>query len=265
MTIVTFCSFKGGTAKTSTALHLGAALVKFHEKKVLLVDFDAQANLSTGIGIEFDCMEATPAVLKGEKEFQQIIKSTCIPYLDIAPANVYLDGIEATSPLATDLYSHERLRKSIRGLENAYDFIFIDTPPSLGWLTQSAFFASRYTMICVTPEPYSMLGLNRLREHHSSIRENHPLSCLGVVVSFWDKLGSANKTYLEAIELSFSGKVFESKIRRDIAVPKAIFHGKPVFETAPESRACCDYRELAKEFLQRLETVEFQKRSIVCT
>ncbi len=253
MPIITFCSFKGGTAKTSTALHLGACLAKYHKKKVLLVDFDAQANLSTGVGVEFDCIDAMPLVLKGERDLKQIIRSTCIKGLDIAPANVYLDGIEATSPLAMDLYSHERLRKVLKGYEEQYDFIFIDTPPSLGWLTQSAFFASTYTVICVTPEPYSMLGLNRLREHHNSVRENHALSCLGVLVSFWDKLGSTNKAYLEAIEASFPGRVFDSKIRRDISISKAIFHGKPVFVTNEDSRASLDYRGLGKEFLKRLE------------
>jgi chromosome partitioning protein len=255
MSIITFCSFKGGTAKTSSALHLGACLAKYHKKKVLLIDFDAQANLSTGIGIEFDCIDAMPLVLKGEKDLRSIIRKTCIKGLDIAPANVYLDGIEATSPLAMDLYSHERLRKVLKSCENDYDFVFIDTPPSLGWLTQSAFFASRYTVLCVTPEPYSMLGLNRLREYHNTIRENHPLTCLGVLISFWDKLGSANKAYLEAIEASFPGKVFDAKIRRDIAISKAIFQGKPVILTNEEARASQDYRKLAKEFLGRaLET-----------
>jgi chromosome partitioning protein len=256
MAIVTFCSFKGGTAKTSSALHLGACLAKYHKKKVLLIDFDAQANLSTGVGIEFDCLEAMPQVLKGELELKSIIRKTSIEGLDIAPANVYLDGIEATSPLAMDLYSHERLRKVLKSCEADYDFLFIDTPPSLGWLTQSAFFASRYTVICVTPEPYSMLGLNRLREYHNTVRENHPLNCLGVLVSFWDKLGSTNKAYLEAIDASFSGKVFEAKIRRDIAVTKAVFHGKPLFATKENARASLDYRQLGKEFLKRVAVAE---------
>ena len=256
MPIVTFCSFKGGTAKTSSALHLGASLAKYHKKKILLIDFDAQANLSTGIGIEFDCLDAMPLVLKGERQLEAIIRKSCIKGLDIAPSNVYLDGIEATSPLAMDLYSHEKLRKVLKPFENRYDYIFIDTPPSLGWLTQSAFFASRYTVLCVTPEPYSMLGLNRLREHHNTVQENHPLTCLGVLISFWDKLGSTNKTYLEAIEASFPGKVFDAKIRRDISITKAIFHGKPLFLTHEDSRAGDDYREFTLEFLKRISAVQ---------
>ncbi len=256
MLTFTFCSFKGGTAKTSSALHLGTCLAKYHKKKVLLVDFDAQANLSTGIGIGFDCLEAMPLVLKGEKSISEIIRKTCVEGLDLAPSNVYLDGIEATSPLAMDLYSHEKLRKVLKEIDGQYDFVFIDTPPSLGWLTQSAFFASKYTVICVTPEPYSMLGLKRLKDYHNAVRENHELFCLGVLISFWDKLGSTNKAYLEAVEASFPAQVFDAKVRRDIVVPRAILQGKPAILTNEDARASEDYRNLSKEFLKRLEFCE---------
>ena len=128
-----------------------------------------------------------PLVLKGEKTLSDIIQNTCIKGLDLAPANIYLDGIEAENPLAMDLYSHEKLRKALYTIEGKYDFIFIDTPPSLGWLTQSALFASRYTIICSTPEPYSMLGLTRLKNYHDKVCENHELSCAGVLFSFWTR------------------------------------------------------------------------------
>lgn len=251
MDVFAFCSFKGGTAKTSSALHLGACLAKYHRKKILLIDFDSQANLSTGIGIGFDCLEAMPQVLKGEKTLAEVVQKTCIKGLDLAPANIYLDGIEAENPLAMDLYSHERLRKALHSIEGLYDFVFIDTPPSLGWLTQSALFAARYSIICSTPEPYSMLGLKRLKDYHGRVCENHALTCYGVLFSFWDKQGSANQAYLEAVEEAFPGKVFETKIRRDIAISRAIFQGQPTILIDEEGRAAEDYQELAREFLKR--------------
>lgn len=251
MDVFAFCSFKGGTAKTSSALHLGACIAKYHRKKVLLIDFDSQANLSTGIGIGFDCIDAMPRVLKGEKSLAEIVQKTCIKGLDLAPANIYLDGIEAENPLAMDLYSHERLRKSLSSIEENYDFVFIDTPPSLGWLTQSALFAARYSIICSTPEPYSMLGLKRLKDYHGRVCENHELNCFGVLFSFWDKLGSANQAYLEAVEEAFPGKVFETKIRRDISISRAIFQGQPTILIDEEGRAAEDFKALAKEFLKR--------------
>lgn len=251
MKTIVCCSFKGGTGKTSSALHLGACLAKFHKKKVLLIDFDSQANLSTGIGFGRDCLDAMPQVLRGEKMMKDIIRPTCLDGLHAAPSNIFLDGIEATHPLTSDLYSHERLRKSLKGLE--YDYCFIDTPPSLGWLTQSAFYAAHASIICVTPEPYSLLGLQRLKDYHVAIKENHDIEALGVLVTFWDSRGASNEAYIDAIESSFPGKIFEIKVRRDIAVNRAILKEKPVIETEPSSRVAEDYAQLADEFLKRLE------------
>ena len=252
MHIVAFCSFKGGTAKTSTTLHLGACLAKYHKKNVLLIDLDSQANLSTGVGLGRDCLDAMPAVLKDEILINDIIKETCIPNLYIAPSNVYLDGIEATTPLVTDHYSHERLRRCLKKL--TFDYCFIDTPPSLGWLSQSALYASHQTIICATPEPYSLLGLRRLQEYHQLIQKNHPLSVLGVVLTFWDGRGATNGVYVDSIKTSFPDKLFETKIRRDVSVNHAILKGKPVIETAESCRAAQDYKVLSEEFMKRCNT-----------
>jgi chromosome partitioning protein len=244
------CSFKGGTAKTSSTLHLGACLAKYTKKKVLLVDFDSQANLSTGLGIGPDNLDTMVPVLQGQKKAAEVIQKTSVKNLDIIPSNTYLDGIEASAPLVSDLYAHERLRKALVGLP--YDYCFIDTPPSLGWLTQSAFFAANHSIICAVPEPYSILALNRLKDYHESIQENHPLSCIGVILTFWDTKGATNDAFLNAIEDSFPGLVFKTKVRRDILVSRAIMQGKPVIDTEEKSRAASDYRDLAKEFAARL-------------
>ena len=251
MDILASCSFKGGTAKTSTVMHLAVNLVRKHGKKVLLVDFDAQANLSTGMGFSSDQFNTMVAVLQEEKTIKEVIQHTHIDRLDIVTANVYLDGVEATSPIVNDLYGHERLRKALDGLD--YDIVFIDTPPSLGWLTQSAFFASTHSLICAVPEPYSILALNRLKEYHDQIRAHHQLEILGVVLSFWDERGATNEAYRKAIEKAFPGKLFEAKIRRDISVSRAVLQGKPVGDMFPNSRASYDYERLTREFYKKLQ------------
>ncbi|MBA3721121.1 MAG: ParA family protein [Parachlamydiaceae bacterium] len=248
--VIAISSFKGGTAKTSTALHVGAALAKYHKKKVLLVDFDAQANLTTGLGFDPDENDSMASVLQGNKEISAVIKKTAVNSLDIVPADTWLERVEVTGSLAADRYSHERLRDFLRPLK--YDYIIIDTPPSLCWLTESALIAAHHALVCATPEFYSVKGLERLGQFMDSIHQRHPLNVLGVVLSFWNARGKSNKAFLDVIETTFPKKMLKNKIRRDIAVSEASVFGKPIFETDPESRAAEDYLEITKELLKRL-------------
>lgn len=248
--VIAISSFKGGTAKTSTALHVGAALAKFHKKKVLLIDFDAQANLTSGLGFDPDCSESMAPVLQGTKKIDEVIQSTHLKNLHLVPADTWLERIEVTGTLVADRYSHERLRNILLPL--SYDFIIVDTPPSLCWLTESAMIASQYSIVCATAEFYSVKGLERLGEFISTISERHPLEVLGIVLSFWNERGKSNEAFLEIIERVFPEKVLISRVRRDIKVSEACIYGKPLFDTAPESRAASDYRAVTKELLKRL-------------
>src|SRR5476649_1986558 len=102
---ITVSSFKGGTAKTSTALHLGAGLAQFHKQKVLLIDFDAQANLTTGLGFDPDSHDSLATVLQGNKKIEEVILETGIKNLSIIPADTWLERVEVTGALAADRYS----------------------------------------------------------------------------------------------------------------------------------------------------------------
>lgn len=248
--IISVSSFKGGTAKTSTSLHLGAALALFHKKKVLLIDFDAQGNLTTGLGLDPDGQDSLAPVLQGDKQVQDVIIKTGIKNLDLIPADTWLERVEVTGPLASDRYSHERLKSLLKVLR--YDIIIVDTPPSLCWLTESAFIAADHSLICATPEFYSIKGLQRLSLFMENISKRHPFSILGVALSFWNTRGKSNAAFLEVIEETFPKKALPTKIRRDISVSEASIFGKPVFETAPSSRAALDYRSLTNEVLARL-------------
>jgi chromosome partitioning protein len=247
---IAISSFKGGTAKTSTALHLGSAIVKYHKKKVLLIDFDAQANLTTGLGFDPDENDSLASVLQEEKTLAEVILPTCLPGLDLIPADTWLERVEVTGKLAADRYSHEKLRTLLSPLK--YDYIIIDTPPSLCWLTESALIAAKHTLICATPEFYSIKGLARLAQFVESISLRHPLSVLGVLLSFWNIRGKSNKAFLEVIEKTFPKKLLKAKVRRDINVSEASIFGKPLFDTAPSSRAAEDYLAVTKELLKRL-------------
>jgi chromosome partitioning protein len=247
---LTVSSFKGGTAKTSTSLHLGSALAKFHDQRVLLIDFDAQANLTAGLGYDPDNQESLAPVLQGKQHIRDVVLTTSVPRLDLIPADTWLERVEVTGPLAADRYSHERLKKLLQPLD--YDTVIIDTPPSLCWLTESALIAADYSLVSATPEFYSIKGLQRLAQFMENSAERHPLSVLGVAISFWNPRGKSNQTFLDVIEATFPGKLLKNKIRRDIAVSEASIYGRPVFDTAPSSRAAKDFALLAQEILSRL-------------
>jgi chromosome partitioning protein len=249
MQVISVSSFKGGTAKTSTSLHLAAALCMFHNKRVLLIDFDAQANLTTGLGFDPDEQDSIAPVLQGEKTVQDVILTTCIPNMHIVPADTWLERVEVSGALAADRYSHERLKEILRDLP--YDFILIDTPPSLCWLTESSLIASHYSLVCATPEFYSVKGLQRLSLFINNISERHGTKVLGVALSFWNPRGKSNDAFLKVIEQTFPGKLLQAKVRRDIAVSEATIYGKPIFETAPKARASDDYMALTSEILAR--------------
>ncbi|HSX13210.1 MAG TPA: ParA family protein [Chlamydiales bacterium] len=250
MVIISVSSFKGGTAKTSTTLHIGSALCKFHKKKVLLIDFDAQANLTTGLGFDPDEQDSIAPILQGEKTLEEVILPTCIPNMYLIPADTWLERVEVSGSLAADRYSHERLKEILKDLD--YDFILIDTPPSLCWLTESSLIASQYSLVCATPEFYSVKGLQRLSLFINNISERHGTKVLGVALSFWNPRGKSNQAFLNVTETTFPGKLLQTKVRRDIAVSEATIYGKPIFETAPTSRASLDYRSLTSEILNRV-------------
>jgi chromosome partitioning protein len=251
MKVISITSFKGGTAKTSTSLHVGSALALFHKKRVLLIDFDAQANLTTGLGFDPDEQDSMAPVLQGEKPLHEVILKTCISNMDIVPADTWLERVEVSGSLAADRYSHERLKEILRS-DLSYDVVLIDTPPSLCWLTESSMIASNYSLVCATPEFYSVKGLQRLSLFINNISERHGGKVLGVALSFWNPRGKSNEAFLKVIEQTFPGKLLQAKVRRDIAVSEATIYGKPIFETAPNARASQDYMDLTSEILMRI-------------
>jgi len=248
--VIAVSSFKGGTAKTSLSLNIGAALAKFYNKRVLLVDFDAQANLTAGLGFDPDSHDSMAPVLQKAKKVQDVILKTCVENLDLVPADTWLERVEVTGVLASDRYSHERLKENLQPLD--YDVIIIDTPPSLCWLTESALIAADFSVVCAAPEFYSIKGLQRLSYFIDNIAQRHPVEVAGVALSFWNVRGKSNQAFLEVIENTFPGKLLERKVRRDIKVTEASVHGRPVFLTAPKSRAAEDYLELTKELVERM-------------
>lgn len=252
MITLSVSSFKGGTAKTSSCLHIASSLALHHKKRVLVVDFDAQANLTSGLGFDVDQFDSIAPALQGTRPVKEVILQTAVKGLDLIPADIWLERIEVTGALATDRYSHERLKKALTPLASRYDVVLIDTPPSLCWLTESALIASDFALVCATPEFYSVKGLQRLSSFLQTMSERHQLSVLGVCLSFWNPRGRNNDSFLEVIEENFPGALCHQKVRKDIAITEAAIMGKPVYMTHPRSRAAQDFTELTKELVSKL-------------
>jgi chromosome partitioning protein len=134
----------------------------------------------------------------------------------------------------------------------------------LSWLTQSAYFASDFSLLSTTPEPYSFLALHRLAKFHAMINEHHPIKLMGILFSLWDPRTKTNQIFTEGIEELYPKMLFDTRVRKDISVSKAILQGKSVFEAYPKSRVIEDYKNLAIEFLNKC-SVKTESKKIVGT
>lgn len=252
MKTIVALGFKGGTGKTTVTLHLGAALAEFHRKKILLIDFDPQANLSQGLGFNPDSKDTMVPVLQKSKKVSDVICQTKIEGLSLVKANTYLDQIENTRELCNDSLSVLRLKRALEEIREEFDFCFIDVPPSLGWLCKAATFASDFIIVNSVPEPYSVLAMSRLDQYIKQIKEDKDIKLLGIVLSKWNTRTLLSKDSVDALENSFTEGLFQTKIRTDMSVNNAILAGEPVFKFDPDCRAAEDFRDLAKEFLEKM-------------
>ncbi|WP_041468117.1 ParA family protein [Chlamydia felis] len=248
METLAFCSFKGGTGKTTLSFNVGSNLAQISKKRVLLVDLDPQANLTTSLGVQIHEEYSLNEVLRNSNEIARAIHKTKIENLDIIPSSVLVEDFRGLNKDASLSVNH--LHLALQEIQNQYDICILDTPPSLGILTQEAFLASQYLVVCLTPEPFSILGLQKIKEFCSTIAND--LDVLGIVFSFWDERNSTNSTYIGIIETIYEGKILSSKVRRDITVSRSLLKEAPVINVYPNSRAAQDILNLTKEIENKL-------------
>ncbi|ANH79177.1 ParA family protein [Candidatus Chlamydia sanziniae] len=250
MKTIVFCSFKGGTGKTTLSLNIGSNLAQYNGKKVLLVDLDPQANLTTGLGIRSTSQYGLDNIFRNTAAIYDVIHSTKIENLDIIPSNILLESLRGINQDVSLTVHH--LYLALERVKEKYDVCILDTPPSLGILTQEAFLAATHLVICLTPEPFSILGLQKIKEFCSTVNSGLSLEVLGVVLSFWNERNSTNVTYLNIIESIYKDKILSSKIRRDVALSRALLKETSVSNAYPSSRANKDILSLTKELGNKL-------------
>ena len=251
--VIVFANQKGGVAKTTTTLNLGVA---FKEKgfRVLVVDLDPQGNLTMSQGMNPDAIERSMFdVLVHRLPISEIIHTAEV---DVAVSSIDLAGAELA--LSAMIGRERALEKALLEVRDAYDFILIDTPPSLGLLTINAFVAATGVIVPVQCEYLSLRGLVQLENTLAMVRENlNPdVKIEGILPTMFDGRTLHSREAVEILEESFGDLVFKTRIRKTVRYAEAPVKGKSVLKYDPSGTAAEAYRDLAKEVLDGAKSRE---------
>ncbi|MGO9902092.1 MAG: ParA family protein [Solirubrobacteraceae bacterium] len=248
--VIAFANQKGGVAKTTTTLNLAVAFAE-EGHRVLCVDMDPQGNLTMSQGIDPDGLKQSMYdVLVHHVPMGEVISRREI---DIACASIDLAGAEIA--MSTMIGRERSLQKALVAIEHDYDFVFIDTPPSLGLLTINALTASHKVIVPVQCEYLSMRGLVQLQNTLAMIRENlNPnVDIEGILPTMVDSRTLHAKEAIELLEENFGDRVFASRIRKTVRFAEAPVKGMSVLKYDPDGLAAHAYRQLAKEVLSNAQ------------
>ena len=260
--VICITNQKGGVGKTTTAVNLAFYLAK-EKFRTLIIDFDPQGNATSGLGIDKEALEkayepnskvpgaSMTEVMLGSIGLLPIIQETKYKNLAIAPTTPQLANTEVE--LTKDKNRFMRLKEAVKMIENDYDYIIIDSPPSLSLLTVNGMITAEYLLLPVQTEFYAMEGVSQLLETMKLVRErmNPKLKLLGVLATMYDKRTSLSIQVLEEVEKYFKDKVFKTTIPRNVRVAEAPSHGVPVGAYDKFSKGAKAYRALAKEVIDR--------------
>ncbi len=252
--IISLANQKGGVGKTTTAINLGASIAAC-ERRVLLVDLDPQANATSGVGFDKNDEKSMYPVLTEGLNINEVIRETELPGFHVAISSV--DLVAAELELADAIGREFYLRRALQPLEGEYDYILIDSPPSLGLLTINGLTAANSVLVPMQCEYFAIEGVAQLVNTIDRVRDllNPGLEIEGIALTMYDERINLARQVADEVRTHFGPKVYETVIPRNVRLGEAPSFGKPIILYDIRSRGSEAYVSLAREFIRRAETV----------